>query len=181
MTTQTNIPTLASLDYLPYLNEGGLFDESFAKKVGVYAIFDEAKNLQFIGYSRDISLSLKQHFVRQCDRCYWFKVETIDRPSRSILEQIRDAWIAENGSVPPGNGEDEAKWTQAIDVKTMMTEEERESYEKLSGDELSQIKCLKKIARRVEAELLEKLQARGLSEKLRFNPKQKETGLLDLK
>jgi hypothetical protein len=107
-------------------------------------------------------------------------VQTIERPSRSALEAIKQQWIAENGKTPRGNDADEAKWTQPIDVKPLMTAQEKEEYEKPT-DELGQIKQLKKIARRVEAEILSVLESRGVQEKMRFNPKLKESGLLDLK
>ncbi len=181
MTTQTNYPTLASLEYLPYLDDAGQINNAFQGKVGVYAIFNQNQDLQFIGYSRDIYLSMKQHFIRKPNQCYWFKVETIDRPSRTILEEIRQNWIAENGATPAGNSSELERWTQPINVKNMMLEQEKQDYEKFAGDELSQVKVIKKVARRVEAELLPILEARGLQEKLRFNPKLKETGLLDLK
>lgn len=181
MTSQTNHPTLASLEYFPYLDDQGQINHTFQGQVGVYAVFDRGQELQFIGYSRDIAISLKQHFVRLPHQCYWIKVQTINRPSRTILEEIREQWIAENGTIPVGNSSELEIWTQPINVKTMMSETEAQDYEKATGDELSQIKVLKKIARRVEAELLTVLESRGLTEKLRFNPKLKETGFLDLK
>lgn len=181
MTNQTKHPTLASLEYLPYLDPEGEINNTFQGQVGVYAIFDQNQQLKFIGYSRDIYLSLKQHLIRQPDQCYWFKVQTIARPSRTILEEIRESWIAENGSIPVGNSSDLETWTQPINVKNLMLDQEKQDYEKAAGDELSQIKVLKKIARRVEAEILSILAQRGLKEQLRFNPKLKETGLLDLK
>jgi hypothetical protein len=175
----SNTPTLTSLNYLPYLNERGETIEEFAGKVGVYAIFDQAKILQFIGYSRDVAISLKQHLVRQPEGCYWLKVQTIDRPSRTILEEIRAAWIAENGATPIGNGAAENLWNQPIDAKSQMTAEERSAYE--AADELGQIKTLKQVARRVEAEVLARLEARGVKMAIRFDPKLKEEGLLNLK
>ncbi|MCT7992677.1 GIY-YIG nuclease family protein [Laspinema olomoucense] len=174
------ISPLSTLDFLPYLDEAGNCNSDFTGKVGVYAIFDEPKTIQYIGYSRDIALSLKQHLMRKPDCCYWIKAQTIERPSRTILEEIRAAWIAENGEMPPGNGPNEGQWTQAIDVKPLMTDEEREKYEK-SIDELAQMKLLKQVSRRVEADLLAVLESRGLKEAIRFNPKLKESGLLDLK
>ena len=60
-----------------------------------------------------------------------------------------------------------------------MTEAEREQYKKSDG--LGQLKLIKNVARRVEAEILLQLQARGVKEEIRFNPKLKENGLLDLK
>lgn len=176
----TDISPLSTLEFLPYLDDQGNCNSDFTGKVGVYAIFDGEKTLQYIGYSRDIVLSLKQHLMRKPNSCYWIKAQTIERPSRTILEEIRAAWIAENGQTPPGNGPDEGQWTQAIDVKPLMTDEEREKYEK-SIDELTQMKLLKQVSRRIEADLLAVLDSRGLKEAIRFNPKLKESGLLDLK
>lgn len=181
MSNNTNASSLESLEYLPYINETGQLPEELQGKIGVYAIFDNNKTLQFVGYSRDIYLSLKQHLVRQPEQCYWLKFQTIERPSRSVLESIESAWIQENGSVPPGNGDEKQKWTQPINVKTLMTSEEQVSYQNPVNDELAQIKIIKNVARRVEAEILKVIEARGLQTELRFNPKLKEEGLLDLK
>ena len=179
MTTETNTPTLASLAYIPYIDANGQLPEQLLGKVGVYAIFDRDKVLQFVGYSRDVGVSLKQHLVRQPQNCHWLKVKTIDRPSRTILEGIRDAWIAENGSVPIGNDTEAAKWTQPIDAKMTMTATEQASF--AASDELTQIKILKTVARRLEGQILSELEYRGVQMLIRFNPKLKEQGLLDLK
>ena len=178
--TSTEIPSLGSLDFIAYVDDQGQLPEQFQGKVGVYAIFDADQVLQYIGFSRDTFLSLKQHLVRQPQQCHWVKVQTIDRPSRTILEEIRASWLVENGSTPAGNGADEAKWTHAIDVKTSMTPEEVSNLA-AALNEASQGKVLKQVARRVEAEILAVLQGRGVQTELRFNPKLKETGLLDLK
>ncbi len=69
MATETNLPSLATLEYLPYIDDSGQIPEQFQGKIGVYAIFDQEKVLQFIGYSRDVYLSLKQHLVRQPQQC----------------------------------------------------------------------------------------------------------------
>lgn len=179
MTTKSEIPNLATLEYLAYLDDNGCLSEATQKKIGVYAIFDRERQLQYVGYSRNIYLSLKQHLVRQPEACYWLKLTTIDRPSRSILEEIKQAWISENGVTPPGNGEAEAIWTQPIDAKPTMTETEKAQYQE--NDELGRIKILKKAARRIEANVMEQLDRRGVNMDIRFNPKIKEQGLLDLK
>ena len=179
MTTQAEIPTLASLDSISYINEQGQLPESLQGKIGVYAIFDAEEVLQYVGYSRDIYLSLRQHLVRQPQSCYWIKVQTIDRPSRTILEEIRQAWIAENGSIPRGNAEQAEQWNQPINVKPLMTKEENKTYENLDG--IDQEKHLRQVARRIESQILELLKERGLQEEIRFNPKLKTSGLLDLK
>ncbi|MDZ8134171.1 MAG: GIY-YIG nuclease family protein [Nostoc sp. DedQUE04] len=182
MASETNLSSLATLEYIPYIDDRGQLPEQFQGKIGVYAIFDQKKVLQFVGYSRDVFLSLKQHLVRQPQQCYWIKVQTIERPSRAILENTEYAWIAENGSVPWGNGDQKEKWTHPIDVKVAMTAEEQAKYEDPANDELAQIKVLKNVARRVEAEIsTQLLEVRGLQMQIRFNPKLKEEGLLDLK
>ncbi|MDJ0795738.1 MAG: GIY-YIG nuclease family protein [Calothrix sp. MO_167.B12] len=181
MTTEKELVSLASLEYIPYINGDGELPEVLQKRIGVYAVFDEEKVLQFVGYSRDVYLSLRQHLVRQPQLCYWVKAQTIERPSRAILENIEKAWIAENGSLPLGNGEDRAKWTQPIDAKALITPEEQANYDNPMNDEMAKIKIIKNVARRVEADILQVLEKRGLQMQIRFNPKLKESGLLDLK
>ena len=177
--TANTTPSLAALEYVPYLTAEGQIPDQFEGKVGVYAIFDENQVLHYVGFSRDVATSLKQHLVRRPWQCYWIKVQTIDRPSRTLLEGIRDTWLAENGTVPPGNGSDEPLWSQAIDAKLQMTDEERSAYQ--AGDDLSQVKTLKQIARRVEEKVLADLVERGVKMPIRFDPKLKEEGLLGLK
>lgn len=179
--TEIEFPKLANLEYLPYIDFEGKLPLSLQGKIGVYGIFNEAKKLLFVGYSRDVYLSLKQHLVRQPNSCYWLKAETIDRPNRTVLESIKAAWIAENGALPIGNATEEAKWNQPIDTKQNMTEAEVAQYQNPLMDEVAKEKLLKNVARRVEAEILAELKARGLKEDIRFNPKLKTSGLLDLK
>jgi hypothetical protein len=179
MISETDIPSLFSLSYIPYIDNSGQLPEELQGKIGVYAIFNNDRILQLVGYSRDIYLSLKQHLVRQSQNCYWLKFQSIDRPNRTILENIKDAWIAENETIPSGNDVDEAKWNQPIDARFDMTDEERDRYSSL--DELGQSKLLKNIARRVEEKILTELKSRGVLVEIRFNPKLKESGLLDLK
>jgi hypothetical protein len=179
MTIPTDPPTLASLPLLPYLDENGLVAPFLLGKIGVYAIFDQHQILQFVGFSRDVYLSLKQHLVRQPQQCYGFKVQLIERPSRTVLAEIRQKWIAENGCLPLGNGDLESLWTQPIDAKLTMTTQEKADWQGTDG--LGQVKLMKSVARRLEAEIQAQLEQRGVKEDLRFNPKLKEEGLLDLK
>ncbi|MBL1210889.1 GIY-YIG nuclease family protein [Geminocystis sp. GBBB08] len=171
--------SLKDLTYIPYIDENGVINEELEGKIGIYAIFNQEQKLEYIGYSRNLLMSLKQHLVRQTEKCYWFKFYLIERPSRSILEEIRSNWLAENEDLPKGNAEEEILWTQPIDAKLTMTQEDKAEYEK--NDELGKIKLLKKVARRLEEEVKQKLQSRNVTIEIRFNPKLKEDGLLDLK
>jgi hypothetical protein len=172
----SEIPSLSELEFFPYVDQSGQLLDQFQGKIGIYAIFDQAKTLKFVGFSRDVFLSLRQHLVRCPNDCYWVKVSLIDRPNRTILETTRAAWIEENGSPLS----DEAKWTQPIQVKDLMTQEERSTHEN-ALDELAQTKVLKNVARRVESEIMAQLKIRNVQAEIRFNPKLKEEGLLDLK
>jgi hypothetical protein len=180
MLSHTNTSALDSLEFFPYIGSDGLLPGQFQAKIGIYAIFDQAQVLQYVGYSRDVLLSLKQHLVRMPHACHWVKVLTIAQPNRTFLENTRDIWIEENGVLPPGNGAAAAEWNEPIDVKQRMTADEQGSYQ-AAIDEVAQVKVLKQVARRVEAEILAILQQRGVQEEIRFNPKLKESGLLDLK
>jgi hypothetical protein len=179
MSANIDIPSLSSLDFLPYIDDAGELPASLQNQIGIYAIFDSSQLLQFVGYSRDIYLSLKQHLVRQPDCCYWVKATTIDRPNRTWLDSVQSAWIAENASIPVGNGDANAVWLDPISTRQTMTTAEQDSFDDLDG--VAQIKLLKQVARRVEETILAKLQERGVNAEIRFNPKLKEQGLLDLK
>jgi hypothetical protein len=50
MSTQTETPALASLEYQPYLTREGYINEDVAGKIGVYAIFDRDRTMVYVGY-----------------------------------------------------------------------------------------------------------------------------------
>ncbi|MEL4894215.1 GIY-YIG nuclease family protein [Crocosphaera sp. Alani8] len=178
MITETQLPSLEALDYLPYLDETGVIDENLQNKIGVYAIFNKNKQLKFIGYSRDIYASLKQHLVRQTYQCHWLKVTIIDRPSRSILEDIKNCWTQENGNLSINDEHNQVLWTRPIDAKICMTEDEKQTYQ--NSDESGKVKVLKKVSRRVQGDIEKRLKERGNKMGIRFNFKLKTQGLLDL-
>jgi hypothetical protein len=179
MSSSSDLPSLESLEFLAYIDDAGELPNQLQNQIGIYAIFDESQVLQFVGYSRDIYLSLKQHLVRQPENCYWVKATTIDRPNRTFLEGVQSAWIDENGNIPTGNAEAKSSWLDPISTNYAMTTAESDSFGDLDG--LAQIKLLKQVARRVEETILTKLQQRGVKAEIRFSPKLKEQGLLDLK
>lgn len=170
--------SLNDLELISYINEKGFINDDIQGKIGVYAIFNQDKILQYVGYSRNLLVSLKQHLIRQPEQCYWYKFYQIDRANRTVLEEIRRNWLEENGELPKGNGEEESFWTQPIDAKLTMTEDDKLEYQ--NSDELGKIKLLKKVARRLEEEIKTFLENRHVKMEIRFNPKLKEKGLLDL-
>ncbi|MEM9212812.1 MAG: GIY-YIG nuclease family protein [Cyanobacteria bacterium P01_F01_bin.150] len=180
LSTEPHAPSLADLDFSPYVDEDGCLPKHYSKVVGIYAIFDQTKCLQFVGYSRDVTMSLKQHLVRCPELCGWIKVQTIERPKRAILEAIETAWIEENGNRPPGNDTDTERWTQPINIKRQMTPDEQALYTAATSD-VGQTKILKKVALRVESDIKATLKDRGVKESFQFDPKLKAQGLLNIR
>eukprot|EP00188_Purpureofilum_apyrenoidigerum_P000954 Plantae.Rhodophyta-Purpureofilum_apyrenoidigerum.ctg14859.p1 GENE.Plantae.Rhodophyta-Purpureofilum_apyrenoidigerum.ctg14859~~Plantae.Rhodophyta-Purpureofilum_apyrenoidigerum.ctg14859.p1 ORF type:complete len:293 (+),score=31.26 Plantae.Rhodophyta-Purpureofilum_apyrenoidigerum.ctg14859:25-879(+) len=81
--------------------------------VGAYAIFDETRTLQYVGYSRNVSAKLKFHASVQKEACRYFKVLFLDDPDMVTpdeLENVLDVWILQNGKIPRGNTVDSDKW-----------------------------------------------------------------------
>ena len=171
-----SLPNLADLIPQPFLTEAGEIDSGYEKSIGVYAIFDQDQTLQYVGYSRNLAVSLLQHLIRQPNHCHWLTVHIIDRPDRQLLTQIQTHWLM--GQSPSGNGEQKKLWCESINVQDHWTTEEAPAVNQCEPEDKP--KLLKKIARRLEAGVLEKLQARGVKQNIRFNPKLKEQGLLDV-
>ena len=173
------LPHLAELPLQPFLTPAGELDGSIEKRIGVYAIFDQSRSLQYVGYSRNIAVSLLQHLVRQPDLCHWFAVHYIDRPDRQLLNQIQAHWLAAQSDLPPGNDQQQSAWCESLDVMDHLTPAEATAI--AHCDAAEKPKLLKTIARRLEAEQVAKLKARGVTQPIRFDPKLKEQGRLDVK
>lgn len=103
-----------------------------AKIAGVYAVIDTQRCTQYVGYSRNVLLSLDSH-VSQVgpETCAFVRVQTFKYPKREEMEKLRDEWISALGSVPPGNGEASNLWASTVGeaARSAMSPEERYAYE----------------------------------------------------
>ncbi|MEH2420634.1 MAG: GIY-YIG nuclease family protein [Nostoc sp.] len=103
-----------------------------AKIAGVYAVLDAERCMQYIGYSRNVLLSLNGHVTQNGQqKCAFVRVQAFKFPKRQEMEDLRDAWIAELESTPPGNATDREMWASTIGeaAKAVMSEAERQAYE----------------------------------------------------
>jgi hypothetical protein len=180
----TAVIPLAELPSIPYINSEGLVSSVEAGpgvKASVYAVFDAAGALAYVGVSRSVQQSLRLHLGRCPEQTHSVKVQHIMTPSRTLLEVIRDEWIAEAGGAPPGcdGGAEQAKWESPMDVKPLMTEQDKADL-MAAREKGREDGAIKKIARRFEAEKVAVLEARGVKENMRFDPKLKGSGLLDI-
>ncbi|CAM9412307.1 unnamed protein product, partial [Sphacelaria rigidula] len=83
-------------------------------------------------------------------------VQHIARPSRSLLEIVKDAWIKENGSVPKGNdeGEMQAMWENPLNTVLLYTDEDKE-YIAEKREKGKEVNGIKDVARRFESVKIE--------------------------
>ena len=103
-----------------------------AKIAGVYAVLDAEVKTQFIGYSRNVLLSLNGHVSQYGEqKCAFVRVQTFKFPKRQEMEDLRDAWIAELENTPPGNASEGGMWASTVGeaAKAVMSEAERQAYE----------------------------------------------------
>ena len=102
------------------------------KVAGVYAVLDGERCTQYVGYSRNVLLSLKGHLTQNGqETCAFVRVQTFKFPKREEMEKLRDAWISELSSVPPGNGDTRQRWAGTVGEVALaaMSAAERNAYE----------------------------------------------------
>lgn len=107
-------------------------DTAEAKVAGVYAVLNQERQTQYIGYSRNVSLSLKSHLTQHGEQtCAFVKVQPFKFPKREEMEQLRDAWIAELPQAPAGNIDTSGTWAGTVKdaASQTMSPAEREAYE----------------------------------------------------
>ncbi len=103
-----------------------------AKVAGVYAVIDKCHQTQYIGYSRNILLSLNGHIAQNgSENCAFLRVQTFKFPKREEMESLRDFWIAELGTIPPGNGAESEMWASTVGeaARAAMSAQEQKVYE----------------------------------------------------
>ena len=179
------IPFLNDLTLFSYLTEDGLIQQVTMNpkiRASVYAIYDKEKVLQYVGISRNVNQSLRLHLARCPELTYYYRVHHITKPSKAVLELTKEAWILEGGPHVPGNTNDDLKeiWEKPLDVMPTLTEDDKTLIAETRDRGRPEEGAIKKIARRHEAKKVEILENRGCKESLRFDPKLKGKGLLDL-
>lgn len=123
-------PTTASTGHTPMPVADWCDQTQDAKVTGVYAVLDRDRQTQFIGISRNVSLSLRSHLTAKGDAvCALVTVEPFNFPNREAMSALRDEWIAALPSPPPGNVDGTWAGTIAQAATQAMSADEREAYE----------------------------------------------------
>jgi hypothetical protein len=129
VTTQTQLD-LDSDSIFPLTEWQGL--AANARVAGVYAVLDATKQHQYVGYSRNVSTSIKGHLAEHgSEICAYVRVQPFKFPKREEMEQLRDRWIADLASIPPGNTGEGGVWATTVGeiAKAAMSPAEQAAYE----------------------------------------------------
>jgi hypothetical protein len=101
-----------------------------AKVAGVYAVIDGDRQTQYIGYSRNVALSLRSHLTQMgAEVCAWVTVQAFKFPKRDEMERLQNEWIAALPGPPPGNLDGTWAGTVKDAATQVMSAAEREAYE----------------------------------------------------
>ncbi|PRW61409.1 nifU chloroplastic isoform A [Chlorella sorokiniana] len=109
------------------------------KPVGVYALHDSKRNLQFVGYARNMVLAVRGHLARVGEeRCAFVRAMVFANramQSRAALQREADNWLEEAGTLPPGNGAEAELWegggkNSSVDASLMSADELAEYEDK---------------------------------------------------
>ncbi|OSX72255.1 hypothetical protein BU14_0453s0017 [Porphyra umbilicalis] len=126
------------------------------------------------------------HLGRRPSACHAYRLLALPRPSRTAFDDILGAWAGELGGPPPGNdgGDEQARWEKPVDVRwagsgVVLSAAELEALDECALD-AETAKVLKRVCRRVQGEVEAVLAARGVKEPMRWAPKLKDKGLLDV-
>ena len=96
---------LDDLDLLPVISVQGFvnIDVPPGTEATVFAIYDQAKTLQYIGFSKNLRGSLLTVFSRRPDKCHLYRAMYLPTMDQQQMLEVRTRWFEQNGGPPPGN------------------------------------------------------------------------------
>ncbi|KAL2509978.1 Bifunctional monothiol glutaredoxin-S16 [Forsythia ovata] len=110
------VKKLSETDLVEVPQENDLISGIFPPDSGVYAVYDNSGDLQFVGISRNVAASVLTHKKSVPELCFSVKVGVVDEPDRTALTQAWKSWmeehIAASGKVPPGNESGNSTWVK---------------------------------------------------------------------
>ncbi|KAL7092670.1 hypothetical protein ACP275_12G177900 [Erythranthe tilingii] len=105
------VKNLSETELLPVSSENEIPSDS-----GVYAIYNDSDDLQFIGITRNLAASVLTHKKSVPELCFSVKVGVVEEPDKTALTEAWKSWmqehIAASGKVPPGNEPGNTTWVK---------------------------------------------------------------------
>eukprot|EP01023_Acetabularia_acetabulum_P014162 TRINITY_DN16957_c0_g3_i1.p1 TRINITY_DN16957_c0_g3~~TRINITY_DN16957_c0_g3_i1.p1 ORF type:complete len:313 (+),score=43.49 TRINITY_DN16957_c0_g3_i1:58-996(+) len=106
---------LSDTEMIPVFDENKSM-HNFPSSPGIYAVYDPEGTLQYIGLTRKINLSMRNHIDELPHLVSSVKYYIIPGGAREKLMEAWKAWLQEaittSGVVPPGNQAGQVKWQQ---------------------------------------------------------------------
>lgn len=84
----------------------------------VFALYDEARMLQYVGFSKGLRDTLRTLFSRRPDKAHYFKALHLPSLDQQYMLDVRSAWFDGNYGPPPGNKlpSERDQWQQPTDA-----------------------------------------------------------------
>jgi len=116
-TSAAGLPRLADLELLPVVNVQGYINPEMPEgtQATVFAVYDQAKTLQYIGFSKNLRASLLTVFSRRPDKSHLYRALHLPQLDQDEMLSVRSSWYDQSGGPPPGNRlpAERAAWQEA--------------------------------------------------------------------
>eukprot|EP00250_Pteridium_aquilinum_P014809 c22214_g1_i1 orf=121-1554(+) len=103
-----------------------------SKIAGVFSLYNSQNALQYVGYSRNVIVSLRSYLHKLGkEMCSFVRVKTFADPAmitRNRLEEERQRWLSLCETPPPGNSVEKDLWEGTAGA-AVMSESEKIEYE----------------------------------------------------
>lgn len=148
--TAAEFESLSSLQEHNIINEHGIIlpDQPGDAQASAFVLYDAQHKAQYLGFSKDLRNTLRTLLCRRPELAYHYKAIHVTEAGNAKLLQIRTAWAAELGELPPGNRDTRQKllWENPVD-----------------GGAMSE-RAYKQVADQKGKQILQQLKDRGLKE-----------------
>eukprot|EP00879_Flechtneria_rotunda_P004235 GHRR01004483.1.p1 GENE.GHRR01004483.1~~GHRR01004483.1.p1 ORF type:complete len:434 (+),score=139.37 GHRR01004483.1:216-1517(+) len=117
---QAKAPKLSEIPMQAVINPQGYVAPEIVPgtSAAVFSVFDEQQKLQYIGFSKNLSCSLRTVLGRRPDKTWYYKAAQLPELDQDLMLAIRQAWFDECGAPPPGNklALERKAWQSAVDA-----------------------------------------------------------------
>ncbi|KAL3161552.1 hypothetical protein ABBQ32_010419 [Trebouxia sp. C0010 RCD-2024] len=118
--TATTSQSLASIELNTIINTQGLIQPLIpsGSEAAVFAVYNDRKQLQYVGFSKDLYNSLRTLLGRRPDKAFFYKATHLPTLDQKQMVDIRTAWFEECGGPPPGNklALERTAWQSPVDA-----------------------------------------------------------------
>lgn len=86
-----SLPSLNDIPLVNYINAQGRVQPPVAPNTAatVFAVFDQNKKIQYIGFSKDARNSLRVLLCRRPELCYYYKLHNLPALDQELMLNIR--------------------------------------------------------------------------------------------